>query len=421
MSVRQDRWARHHHTPLIDFPSGMNLQSIKRGKCSRLLAECWQDARMRTRRSLLQEFSGACGDLGTFIPHAIGAMTVAGLAPTGVLFGLGVFLIFTGLFYGLPLPVQPMKAVSAVILTDGLRPGEVVAAGMMLGLILLGLGMSGWIGRLARAIPQSVSAGLQLGLGLLMGILGIRLMLETPWIGFGALVLLLLLTPHSPAAPITVVAAAILGSIDHSVIIPNESASAPGVLQVVIPTWAEIWRSLQIAVLPQLSLTVANAVIVTASLSRELFPVSGSIANERNLALSSGLANVLLSPFGAMPMCHGAGGLQAQYRFGARTGLAPVILGVVLLALAVGFADHAASLFAIIPIGAVGALLILAGTDLAISRRLFDGKPSCLPVIGVTALVTLTINPALGLVLGWVAELVRAAIVRRLIPERPPL
>src|ERR1700681_3569926 len=78
---------------------------------------------------------------------------------------------------------------------------------------------------------------------------------------------------------------------------------------------------------------------------------------------SSGLANVLLSPFGAMPMCHGAGGLQAQYRFGARTGLAPIIFGVVVLMLAIGFADHAAALFAIIPIGAVGALLILAGTD----------------------------------------------------------
>jgi len=48
-----------------------------------------------------------------------------------------------------------------------------------------------------------------------------------------------------------------------------------------------------------------------------------------------------LRRFGAMPMCHGAGGLQAQYRFGARTGLAPIILGVVVLVLAVGFADHA--------------------------------------------------------------------------------
>jgi MFS superfamily sulfate permease-like transporter len=172
-------------------------------------------------------------------------------------------------------------------------------------------------------------------------------------------------------------------------------------------------------VLPQLSLTLTNAVIVTASVSRNLFPGSGEIASERNLALSSGLANVLLCPFGAMPMCHGAGGLQAQYRFGGRTGLTPVIFGAALLLLAVGFADRATSLFAIIPIGAVGALLILAGTDLAISPRLFDGKPSCLWVIGATALVTVTVNPALGLVIGWVAELIRAAIVRRLIPERP--
>jgi MFS superfamily sulfate permease-like transporter len=122
-----------------------------------------------------------------------------------------------------------------------------------------------------------------------------------------------------------------------------------------------------------------------------------------------------------MPMCHGAGGLQAQYRFGARTGLAPIILGIAVLVLAVGFADHAAVLFAVIPIGAVGALLMLAGADLAISRRLFDGKPSCWWVIGVTALVTVTLNPALGLILGWITEFLRAALVRRLVAERPKL
>ena len=110
--------------------------------------------------------------------------------------------IATGLFYGLPLPVQPMKAVSAVILTGGLRPGEVAAAGMMIGVVLLILGITGWIGRLARAVPQSVSAGLQLGLGLLMGVLGLKLTLETPWLGFGSLALLFALTrvPHCPAA-----------------------------------------------------------------------------------------------------------------------------------------------------------------------------------------------------------------------------
>jgi hypothetical protein len=115
-------------------------------------------ATSRARR-FLSECSGACGDLGTFIPHVIGAMTVAGLAPVGVLFGFAAFLIATGLFYGLPLPVQPMKAISAVILTGGLSPGEVAAAGIMTGVVLLVLGATGWITRLAQAIPQSEAPG----------------------------------------------------------------------------------------------------------------------------------------------------------------------------------------------------------------------------------------------------------------------
>ena len=332
-----------------------------------------------TRRFLL-ECSGACGDLGTFIPHVIGAITVAGLSPAGVLFGFATFLIATGLFYGLPLPVQPMKAISAVILTGGLRPGEVAAAGIMIGVVLLVLGITGWIGRLSRAIPQSVSAGLQLGLGLLMGVLGLKLVLETPWLGFGSLALLFALTraPQCPAAPLTLATSILAAWATGKTGIASAVAVTPRPLQLVVPSWPEVWRSFEVAVLPQLSLTLTNAVIVTASLARELFPSTGSIASERRLALSSGLANLLLCPFGAMPMCHGAGGLAGQFKFGARTGLAPVIFGAVLLVLAVAFADHAAALFALIPIGAVGALLILAGTDLAISRRLFDGKPSCL-------------------------------------------
>ena len=374
-------------------------------------------------RRLLLECSGACGDLGTFIPHVIGAMTVAGLAPAGVLFGFAAFLIATGLFYGLPLPVQPMKAISAVILTGGLRPGEVAAAGMMIGVVLLALSVTGWIGRLARALPQSVSAGLQLGLGVLIGVLGLKLILETPWLGFGSLALLFALTriPQCPAAPIALAAAMIAGWATGKVGIASVVAITPGTPPLVIPSWPEVWHSFQVAVLPQLSLTLTNAVIVTASLSRELFPSTGSIASERRLALSSGLANVLLCPLGAMPMCHGAGGLTAQFRFGARTGLSPIIFGAVLLVLAIAFADHAAALFALIPMGAVGSLLIFAGADLAISRRLFDGKPSCLWVIGATALVTVSVNPAVGLILGWIAELIRAAIVRHLILERPKL
>src|SRR3954453_23877376 len=198
------------------------------------------------RRRFLSECSGACGDLGTFIPRAVGGMTVAGLAPAGVLLGFAVFLIGTGLFYGLPLPVQPMKAISAVILTGGLSPGAVAAAGIMTGLVLLILGITGWITHLARAIPQSVSAGLQLGLGLLMGVLGLKLILETPWLGFSSLALLFALTriPRCPAAPIALGVAMILGWVTGSVGSTAEAAASSGLM---LPSWGEIWRSFEVA------------------------------------------------------------------------------------------------------------------------------------------------------------------------------
>ena len=362
----------------------------------------------------LQECSGACGDLGTFIPHVIGAITVAGLGAAGVLFGFGVFLVSSGLFYGLPVPVQPMKAVSAVILTNGLRPGEIAAAGLLMGAILFALGVTGAIGRVSRFIPQSVSAGLQLGLGILMGVLGIGLVLKTPWLGFGALALLLVLmrVPRCPAAPLMLVIVTLAGWSLAEISFPDGLQFAWSLPKLVIPSWEDVWRSVELAVIPQLPLTLTNAVIVTASLCREMFPADAARASERRLALSSGVANFALAPFGAMPMCHGAGGLQAQYRFGARTGLAPMLFGGVLLVIGLGFAESAGQLFAIIPIGAVGALLIIAGADLALSRRLFDGRPSCWPVIGITALLTVVANPAVGLAGGWLAELCRSAIVR---------
>jgi MFS superfamily sulfate permease-like transporter len=176
------------------------------------------------------------------------------------------------------------------------------------------------------------------------------------------------------AAPLVLATTITAGWLSGKTGIPSEPAVTPGLPRLIVPSWPEVWRSFEIAVLPQLSLTLTNAVIVMASLARELFPATGAIASERRLALSSGVANVLLCPFGAMPMCHGAGGLAAQFRFGARTGLAPIIFVAALLVLAVAFADHAAALFGLIPIGSVGSLLIVAGADLAISRRLFDGQ-----------------------------------------------
>lgn len=263
------------------------------------------------RRRLVGECAGACGDLGTFIPHVIGAMTVAGLAPAGVLFGFGVSFVAAGLFYGLPMAVQPMKAVSAVLLTGQLSAEATAAAGLMIGAILLLLGVTGLIGKVARLIPQSVTAGLQLGLGLMMGWLGLMMVLQAPWIGVPALVVLFgvpRLWLQIPVAPLVLLAVTGVGLATGLTAAPPLPGFALHLPQLTLPNdWRTVWQGLEMAVLPQLPLTLTNAIIITAVICRELFPERAERATVRNLALTSGAANLLLAPFGAMPMCHGAG------------------------------------------------------------------------------------------------------------------
>ena len=372
--------------------------------------------RDKPARCWVGELGGACGDLGTLLPYALGAMTVAGLAPAGVLLGFGAFLMAAGLFYGMPMAVQPMKVVGAVLLTGEIGAGELAAAGLLLGALMLTLGLTGVIGPVARLIPQSVTAGLQLGLGLTMAVLGLDLMGERPWFGLVVLAALLALmcVPRCPAALITLIAAAILGHAIGIVTIPDRIAFGWHWPSPALPAWDEVWRAFERAVLPQLPMTLTNAVIVTAALSRDLFPQAAARATERNLTISTGIANLVLAPFGAMPMCHGAGGVQAQYRFGARTGMAPVLLGALLLVLALGFADAAAGLLGLIPLPAVGVLLLITGVDLALSKRLFDARPACWPAIGLTAALTVLVNPAVALVCGFTLETARGPVMRLL-------
>ena len=266
-------------------------------------------------RRLLAEFSGGCGDLGTLLPYTVGAIAVAGLAPAGVLLGFGTFFVASGLFYGLPMAVQPMKAISAVLVTGQVGAAEIAAAGVLLGATLLVLAATGTIGWLARAIPQSVSAGLQLGLGISMALLGLELMRQTPWLSALSLAALvgLMLLPRFPAALAMLAGAIAAGLLTGLVQMPHDIGPAWPALTLATPAPAEIWRAVELLVIPQLPLTLTNAVIVTALVSRDLFPAAGARASERNLALTSGAANLLLAPLGAIPMCHGAGGVQAQH------------------------------------------------------------------------------------------------------------
>ena len=376
----------------------------------------------QTGRGLAGEVGGAFGDLGTFLPHVLGAITVAGLAPVGVLLSFGAFYVASGLFYRVPVPVQPMKAVSAVLITSGLSAGEIAAAGLCLGLILLALALTGAIARFARLVPQSVVSGLQLGLGITLALLGLELIAQVPWLGIATagLLLLLLRVPGCPATLVALLAAVFLAQVSGLATAWPDLAWAPAWPTTILPELGDLQRALGSAVLPQLPLTLTNAVIVTAALAHDFYGERAARATPRNLAFSSGLANLLLAPFGALPMCHGAGGLAAHHRFGARTGVAPVLIGVLLLALGLIFAERAADLLAIIPLAAVGALLLFSAVDLAFSRRLIDARPSCWPVIGITAGVTAWLDPFWGLLAGGLAEIGRGRLVALLRRRRQP-
>jgi len=363
----------------------------------------------------LRELSGSLGDLGTLLPLMLGGIAVAGLAPMPVLLGFGAFYVATALYYRLPVPVQPMKAVAAVILTTGVSQAGLAATGVMLGAVLLILGLTGWIRGVGRLVAQSVLAGLQLGLGLALALESVDLLRDQPWLGGGILALLLALlkVPRYPGALIALIAAVALGQIVGGTGMTLDPAAA-GFALPGLPSLAELERALTVLALPQLALSLTNAVLLTALIAGDYYGDKAAHVTTARLSISSGLANLLLVPFGALPMCHGAGGLAAHHRFGARTGTAPLLLGMALITLALLPAEIGLAVFAAIPTAALGALLLVAAGELALTKRLFDCKPSCWPVIAVTASLTVAVNPFAGLLAGGVAEVGRTRIVRYL-------
>ncbi|HEX4095530.1 MAG TPA: putative sulfate/molybdate transporter [Caulobacteraceae bacterium] len=373
-----------------------------------MAGETPEDARLQPpahRRKFawnLDEVSGALGDLGTFLPHIIGAITVVGMSPTGIFVCFGLFYALAGGFYGIPMAVQPMKAASAAVLIKPMSPGAVAGAGLVVGAFFLIAGSSGLIGRIARALPPTVAAGLQLGLGLSLAGLGIRFIEHQPWLGLAMCVLMLVLMriPRMPVALIAVVLGAIVGVLTGASPAPPPLQLGLHLPHLIWPSWAEVEDGVIHAVLPQIPLTLTNAIIVTAAVSRQLFPGEGRQVNERNLAITTGLGNLLAAPFGGYLMCHGAGGMAGHYRFGARTATAPVLLGVVLVALGLLLGSSGYQLLRTIPDAVLGGLLLFSGVDLALSSRPGDYKDAELFLVLLMAAIGVAVNPAAAFAVG---------------------
>lgn len=374
------------------------------------------DPRGHAFRLDLREANGALGDIGTLLPLGLGAIALAGLSPQMVLLGFGLFYIATGLVYRLPIPVQPMKAIAAVALLGVASPTEIALSGVLIGLVLLGLGGTGLIDRIRRLVPQSVLSGLQLGLGLSLAWVAAGLMREHWLIGALSLgIALAALRVGTHAAMLTIAigvgAGMMLG-------LPEAPVLAAAPWPMTVPDAQELRRAVTDMALPQLALTLTNAVFLTSLVAGDLFGARAAHVTPRRLCLTSGLANLVLAPLGALPMCHGAGGVAAHHRFGARSGAAPCLIGGLLLVVALLPAQMQGAVLSAIPTATLGALLLIAAWDLAVSRRLIDARPSCRPVIAATAMATVMVNPMLGLVAGTLAEVIRKALLSRRIARR---
>lgn len=364
--------------------------------------------------SILGELNGGIADLGVLLPFTLGMVAAGLVAPSAALAGFGIAYLVTAAIYRAPVPVQPMKAIGAVALAGGLASGGLMLSGVAIGVALLGIGLSGAVRRLAYLVPQSVSAGIQLGLGAVLADYAVALILPSAPAGMAAVAFLLLArgAGRLPGALILIalaaVASAVLGAAPSPV--PGHVGAWPGL--------ADLPAALVDGVLPQLPLTLTNAVLVTAALARELLPDRADRITEGRLCLTSGALNLLLCPFGAVPMCHGAGGLASHHRFGARTGLGSGLLGAALLALA--FAPQAAQLAALslVPLPVLGALLLFGAADLATSRRILDATFSCRLVIALTAILTFLTNPGVAILAGLAAEGARRPIVRTLLARQ---
>ncbi len=353
------------------------------------------------------EVSGSLGDLGTFLPHIVGAITIVGMEPTGILTTFGLFYPLSGAFYGVPMAVQPMKAASAAALIEPMDPGAIAGAGLVIGAFFLLMGMTGVVSRLARVLPGTIAAGLQLGLGLSLAGLGIHLIEKQLWLGIamGAFMLALMRYRRIPVALVAVVAGIFIGQVLG--IAPPLPVLDFGwhFPHLVIPSWAQIVHGTQNAVLPQIPLTLTNAIIVTAAVSRQLFPKELHPVNERNLAVTTGLGNLLSAPFGGYLMCHGAGGIAGHVRFGARTATAPVLIGLAFVALGVGFGSSGYALLRTIPYAVLGGLLMFSGLELALSSKPQDYHNGDLFLVLLMAAIGVALNPfaafAVGLPLAY--------------------
>jgi MFS superfamily sulfate permease-like transporter len=207
-----------------------------------------------------------------------------------------------------------------------------------------------------------------LGLGFMLS--GAKMMADNWWIGGIGLAgtLLLLTSRRVPAMFLLLVFGAVCGVATDPAMLEQLAGVT---VELHLPTFAlgsVSWNDLLIGTvflaLPQVPLTLGNAIIAITEENNQLFP--DRPVTEQRVAVSTGIMNVGSAALGGIPMCHGAGGMAGHVRFGARTGGTPIILGAILILLAPFFSGSVSTLLRIFPPAVLGVILFLTGAQLAL-------------------------------------------------------
>lgn len=357
-----------------------------------------------------REFAGAFGDIGTDLPIIAGLLLATGLPPAGVLLAFGLAQIATGLLYGLPMPVQPLKAMAVVVIAGQASGGLLQLAGLLIGVVMLVLSLSGGLDWLGRAMPYPVVRGIQAGLGLALGRTALKLINQPAgdawaWLAAaGAVAILVLLRrQHRVPGALVVIGAATLWTAFHDAgwraIAAGAGFASPG--PVTLP-WDQWLAALTLLVLPQLPLSLANSVIATQRTARDLFP--GRDVALRSIGFTYAGINLIVPWLGGIPVCHGCGGLAGYYALGARTGGAVVLYGALFVAGGLFFSGAFAAFIHAFPASVLGALLLVEAAVLfLLLRDLRHSLPALALAVAVAAACALAPQGYLVGTLGGVA------------------
>jgi SulP family sulfate permease len=372
---------------------------------------------MRDFRFSLSEFSGSLADLGVMLPLVVALISINGMDAGAVFAGIGLAYILVGLVYRLPIPVQPLKSVSALAIAMGLPPVIIIAGAVWNAVAFLGMGLSGLDKWVHKAFPKAVVRGIQLGLAWILFKSAWTLVMKAPqgWEGgielwdqqiswlwllpLGAAVFLLVfLVLKREFAALGVVTFGLVVAGFHTGLPPLRIHLALPRLLPLVPTWQQLWQGLIILAIPQIPLSLGNSIYATADAARTYFGPKAESVTERKLMLTMGTIDAVTASLGGVPLCHGCGGLTAHYRLGARTGAAPLMIGGIFLLLGLLGGQASLQVLRLIPFPVLGLLLAYVGIQHMLLARDLRGWREWATALIVLGLSIWTGNLAIGFI-----------------------